>query len=252
MEIPKTKDEKHDLVFTENILSGSGGHVNRSVAGRLAYELFRIGDQNPKKIQELYKKYGNISNYDVAKDPEQLFEDVTIPVIGTPDIDTALIKNISSEKYAIVNRLIAPYSKFTESQRCFNGIFNTDHINSLTNFSGEELSPTREAFRDKRIAIFDNCNVYDLSTFLDPEWREPMKIWARGLCQGIRKEYARDGECFNFRNRVKMTNEQKGFARPCNDYETINGFMPVIDLKLSHTLADSVVAICDEYLSEMK
>jgi len=251
-EIPTTKDGKYQLVFPYDWTMHSP-RVRSPVCGRLGYELLDSIDKNPDLFKKLHEEFGSIFRYDFANDPANIFAGITIPVVGSLDLESA----VKIEDRFVISELrhkppYIPFNRYKNNngKSVLRGCFDSDSVeNSLfaAYFDPERVQTSNEELKEMAKAwemgssdpsIGYSAPNYNLEIVLNPEWRRLMKKVCTLQCQGT-KVFAED----------KIKQDLWPPLTIFDDEKRIN-IMIAKDARIK--VYEAVAGLCDEYLKEMK
>jgi hypothetical protein len=254
---PRTKDEKHELVFPEDFSKNHGCDLRAALESRIILEILNL---NPREAEELNKHYklAYMYPYDFVKDPFSFLQRISIPYVGkiSPDRDHPT----GNDMYCEGDSFLPPYEPlFRQYNAETFPIFSSDSFGGV-NKQGVHLDtrlhqyvPELKNFKNiaDRVSELSNnleilnsgCGGGDIPTILGQE----------ELTQSLR-EYC----LFNIYISLAISREiphsdfyasiSSGFT---DDFERDGIKMGCASKKLRDKIAQSAEALCLEYLSEV-
>jgi len=78
--VPKTKDEQHNVVYPEDFWTNHGFQLRSTFEGRICFELLRIGREDPEKAEEINEHYNFV--FETGLPIEYIPDGITIPHIA--------------------------------------------------------------------------------------------------------------------------------------------------------------------------
>ena len=273
MNIPRTKDGKYELLFPGRAGSNHLYHLRSAVEGRLMWEaLARLSSDKSlvEKLDAIYRGAEGVydrffGHYDPYKDSEGIFTGVSLPLIARIKPDKSqfvkgtkrlIVTEEAAKRMAVMSNRKAvmgdSFQKPYERILTFDGIWNPDSYNVNSFITDEEFSrnvkgrfesnetryahelPDRICIRDvladnklveslKQLSMFYVFNALDEAELparleQDPPW---------------------------------MCEENYRFFR-ASDAKDAPSTCACASLKLRKQVTEAAVALCNEYLAEMK
>lgn len=257
MEIPRTKDGKYELIFPESTAHTWPIKIVDALAGRRLYRATTISPEQARKFDEKYNLRGIFSQkrYDVNKDPEGLFVSISIPITGRIPrecIETLDQKYFEPQEEPVGHNFIEPFVSFGAKED-IEGILNSDSFGNLL----DRISPywivdqlpkqTRIYFSDFGKAdstyreIFKKAKAIDI--IKEGEVRSFLQALSFLAVESVRYDAKK---VVNFEPRDSLLRNQ-GFYGDESEGTPINA-----SKILQKKVANTAIALCEEYLSEMR
>ncbi len=253
VEIPRTKDGKHEVIFPQSaFFAGYPLKIRSAIAGRFLYETLDLESNIARRLDE---RYGGdfLRSYPTYKDPEKLLTKITTPCTGripAEKEETLEIDNSFTHTYLVGDRYIEPITPFTNFYSSFdNPLLDRDIFGNLlskTIPSVDKLTPEyKKFFLDLARAIEIYETIWNEGTLDYVISDKKNRQFAKGLSI-LAVETTRD-------QALEMNSILKGVLRNWEYYDDEReGEGPIVASHRLHKLASDVaIALCDEYLSEI-
>jgi hypothetical protein len=256
MNIPRTKDGKHKLLFTGSTSITRPIKLVDALVGRRLHQLI-ISLQSVAQAKNFDKKYslkGKIfsqDGYDSNDDPERLFGSISIPVYGRIPREGLEVLTTEGSEEPVGYKFIEPYTSFTAGED-IEGLLSRDSLGNLLSRTSphnlvHRLPSNLQRFfdsfgnaYDRYNEIFKKAKAQDIVE--DSQVRNFLQALSLLAVENVRYEAM---EVFN----LKISYP---FLRNRIYYGDEIGRTPInASKKLQKKVAASAIALCEEYLYEM-
>ena len=262
---PKTKDGKHDLVFTSQESVNHDLRLRSALEARLIFEVLRLAQNEPERIRRVFERHPEFFLYDrhdlpLHENPEGILDRMSVPHVGL--IKPVLRTNEPEIEGDILVPPYAPVGYFFQPEEnrylCFFNILTRDAFNLGTKRWLEDEF-TEELKRDGLGRLIEIPNQYEGVFGKVYGLRgDPIKIANDGnLLQTMQDMallhllYSRfaANSTINGRNPLPFRGE---FVNDDRMEELKWCKLIGISHDLTQRLAESGLALCDEYLADIR
>lgn len=254
---PRTKDGKHEIVFTTEAMDNHDFQLRSAFEGRRVGELIKTLRTDQTRARELSERYPQfLKEYDCVEDVEGLFSSISVPYMGRIHEDRKIKRTREGMKFEEGNSLIPPFipifcASFPFVQEGALESFERsiyqwdDSVNWLTpQLPYEEIVdgvPELGNYNPRRLSEFAHMlrvDKQDLETIRkDETMMKGLEDIAHFHILRALEEARGYQSDFGLCERAPLKSHWENHA--------------CISPELTRTLANSAVALCDEYLGEL-
>ena len=267
---PRTKDEQHEIVFTTGAHDDHDFALRSAFEGRRLWEIMRVLNMKNDRAKSLAKNYPQfLFDYDCIGDAERIFDSISVPHQGVISRDR-IIENSTEYPVYEGSHLLPPFipifyrhSRGLELSEQAQKRMAQREVYLWGDSPNKLMCPARSAYeaigdefpevkrhdsKDNREALLDL--IYKLRTKC-PALKDIIEDTStmKGL-ENLAEFHVL--EAFTIARSFQNDSQLCIRAPSEESYEGKKAFCVRASPELMKRLADSAVALCKEYLSEMK
>ena len=267
---PRTKDGQHEIVFTTGAHDDHDFALRSAFEGRRLWEIMRVLSMKNDRAKSLSKNYPQfLFDYDCIGDAERIFDSISVPHQGVISRDR-IIENSTEYPVYEGSHLLPPFipifyrhSRGLELSEQVQKEMAQREVYMWGDSPNKLMCPARSAYE----AICDEFP--DIKRHDSENNREALRdlIYKLRTKRPALKDIIEDNQVVEGLEDLAKFHVLEAFASamffqkdsqvrmraPCREsYEGKKAFCVRASPELMKRLADSAVALCKEYLSEMK